>query len=414
MTDTLLQPSESDPWESDAPTEDAMSGEAALLGAQATTLVQGEMLVETVEATRDPEREGLVVLHGRLLKPSETVFPRWLREFGGRGYTPLLRPDAQAGGVQLRIARGIATRKPSRLSTHLILFILTVISTLWVGMLYGGENVQVNSFWDLLRPSNLLQGWPFAVTLLSILAAHEFGHYFAARYHGVAVTLPYFIPMPLGFGTMGAFIQMREPVRDRRQLFDIGVAGPLAGLVLAVPLLFLGLRTSETGVPVPGLSGWVEGNSLLYLAAKYQVFGRLLPDAATGLDVFMNQVTFAAWIGLLVTAINLLPLGQLDGGHTVFAMFGEKARLVNQVTLGIMVLLGIAGLNGVQRFAPVLESVGYAGWLFWVFLILFLVGPYHPPALDDVTRLNNGRRLVGFLVILIFLLTFVPVPQRAF
>ena len=299
-----------------------------------------------------------------------------------------------------------------RVWINAVLFALTVVSTLFVGMLYGDNGLVLETPWDLLRPSNLIKGLPFAASLLGILAAHEFGHYFAARYHKVAVTLPYFIPMPLSFGTLGAFIQLKEPVPDRRKLFDIGVAGPLAGLAVALPLLFIGLATSPVLVPPPVPGAMIEGNSILYWLAKWLAYGKALPNPLTGEDVMMNQVLYAAWIGLLVTALNLLPVGQLDGGHTVFALFGKKARVFNLATVAIMLLFALASLEPVQRFLPMAGSVGFNGWFIWLFLIVFVIGIEHPPALDDVTQLDRRRRWLGYLVIAIFILTFVPVPMR--
>jgi len=315
--------------------------------------------------------------------------------------------------VFVRIFDGVAQPGRPRIWINALLFVLTVISTLFVGMGYSGADLRISSAWDLFHPANLIHGLPFAATLLGILAAHEFGHYFAARYHKVAVTLPYFIPMPLTFGTLGAFIQLKEPIPDRRKLFDIGVAGPLAGLVLAVPLLFIGLASSEVAVPPPGIPLLLEGNSILYLTAKWIVLGEILPNPETGRDVFMNSMTFAAWIGLLVTALNLLPVGQLDGGHTVFALFGRKARYANLATVALLTIFAVAGLPFVQEFLPFLSNVGYSGWFLWLFLIVAIIGIEHPPALDDVTTLDTRRRILGFVVIIIFILTFVPVPMRA-
>jgi membrane-associated protease RseP (regulator of RpoE activity) len=312
----------------------------------------------------------------------------------------------------VHIFDSVARKGESRVWINAVLFILTLLSTLFAGALYGGAIATVDSPWDLISPGFLLSGLPFAATLLSILAAHEFGHYFAARYHKVAVTLPYFIPMPLTFGTLGAFIQLKEPVPDRRKLFDIGVAGPLAGLVLAVPLLFYGLATSLVRVPEFTQGVLLEGNSILYFTAKLLVFGKVLPNPITGEDVFVNQVCFAAWIGLLVTALNLLPVGQLDGGHTVFAMFGEKARYINRIAVGILTVFALASLEPLQQLLPFLANVAYGGWFLWLFLILFLIGVQHPPALDDVTRLDRRRWWIGVLVIIIFILIFVPVPMR--
>lgn len=395
------------------------------IAAMAQMVVGNDLAIESVQLPRNTKREALV-LRGRLLRPSQEVFPRWLTDFNRRGYTPVLRPDGdgESGGevgqeVVLQVMPGAVQQTPSKATVNIVLFVLTVISTLLVGALYVSDAGAAAStdpwtivWYTLTTPRALLAGWPFAATLLGILTAHEFGHYFAARYHDVAVTLPYFIPMPFGFGTLGAFIRLKEPVPDRRKLFDIGVAGPLAGLVLAVPLLFLGLSTSDVRIPSSLGGAMLEGNSLLYYYAKVWVFGQALPDPVTGMDVLMNQVTFAAWIGLLVTALNLLPLGQLDGGHTVFALFGRGARIINWATMAGMLLLGIAGVAATQNLFPPLESVGWTGWFLWLVLINFLGGPFHPPALDDVTELDPRRRLLGYFVIFVFIVTFVPVPLR--
>jgi len=393
--------------------------EAQKLANEVRALVANDLAIESVQTTRD-QRQGAVVVEGRLLRPSHAVFSRWLTTLNQRGYTPILRPQTNGSDddVKLYVMAGVAPKQNSKLLVHALLFILTVISTLAIGAIYGGAAATARSYeealWQVVsQPAKLIQGWPFALTLLGILTAHEFGHYFAARYHKLSVTLPFFIPFPLPpIGTLGAFIRLKEPVPDRRKLFDIGVAGPLAGFILALPLLFYGLSTSAVMVPEPSPGGWVEGNSILYYSAKLITFGKTLPNAITGEDVLMNQITTAAWIGLLVTALNLLPVGQLDGGHTVFALFGEKARYFNRMTIGAMALFAVAGLEIVQSYLPFLSAVGFTGWFVWLALIFFMIGPYHPPALDDVTRLDSRRRWVGYLMILIFILTFVPVPMR--
>lgn len=391
----------------------------------ALKIVQGGLAVESYQMPADPRRNPLV-LRGTLLRPSNEVFGDWLVAFNAHGFTPFLHRDhetslhsgAVGDTVMLQVVPGAVPRTQSNPWINLLLFVVTVISTLLVGATYGELDVDPSLglfelFWQILTtPALLWSGIAFAGPLLAILTAHEFGHYFAARYHKVNVTLPYFIPMPLGFGTLGAFIRLKEPVPDRRKLFDIGVAGPLAGLVLAVPLLIWGLSTSPVVVPPPTPGAMIEGNSLLYYLAKLWIHGQPLPNPVTGMDVIMNRVTFAAWIGLLVTALNLLPLGQLDGGHTVFALFGRRARLINIATMLGMVLLGIAGLGIVQQYFPPLVSVGWSGWFIWLILINVLGGPFHPPALDDVTQLDTRRRWLGYLVIVIFLITFVPVPLR--
>lgn len=193
---------------------------------------------------------------------------------------------------------------------------------------------------------------------------------------------------------MGAVIQLRSPIRNRRQLFDVGVAGPLSGLVVAIPLLIYGLATSPVQPP-PVHSGYLqEGNSLLYLGLKYLVHGRILPG--DGLDVSMNSITFAAWIGLFVTCLNLLPLGQLDGGHVAYALFGRRAWWIARLAVVGLVVLGF---------------MGWPGWFLWVVLSL-VFGLRHPPPLNDYTSLGRRRKILGVLMIVVFVLVFTPVPFR--
>jgi membrane-associated protease RseP (regulator of RpoE activity) len=210
------------------------------------------------------------------------------------------------------------------------------------------------------------------------------------------VTLPYFIPMPLSFvGTLGAVILLRSPMRNRNQLFDVGVAGPLAGLVVAIPLLLYGLALSSVE-PLPPEGGYVlEGNSLLYLGAKYLIHGQILPG--NGLDVMLHPMAFAAWFGLLVTAINLLPVGQLDGGHVIFALVGDSMRYVGILFATSLLVMGVTLWQGWI-------------WAVLIFLLLLRGKVGHPPPLNDITPLDGKRQFLGLVVILIFILVFVPVP----
>jgi len=330
-------------------------------------------------------RQGMVVFSGRFLaidpdRAYEVLAERWARH----GYTPLLRTFG--GKAQVIANPGLVQVRPSRAWINAALFAATVLSVLFIGAANEGAD-------PLSAPTSIVLGVPFAFTLLFILGAHEFGHYFAARHHRVAVTLPYFIPMPLSFvGTFGAFIQLRSPVRNRNQLFDVGVAGPLAGMVVAIPLLIYGLAISPVErLPLGG--GYImEGNSLLYLAAKYLTHGMILPGH--GLDVMLNPIAFAAWFGLLVTAFNLLPVGQLDGGHVVFGLLGERARTVSIAFVVILVAMGI---------------MLWQGWLTWAVLV-FLLGVGHPPPLNDISPLDGRRKLLGALVLLLFVLVFAPIP----
>ncbi len=269
-----------------------------------------------------------------------------------------------------------------------------------------------------------LAGGPiFAATLMAILVTHEMGHYLTARRHGIDVSLPYFIPLPfVGIGTLGAVIRMRAPIQRRDQLVDIGASGPLAGLAVAIPLLVVGLIASPVAATPPGEAAFVEGNSLLYLGLKLVIKGQILPGG--GVDVQLGPMAMAAWVGLLVTFINLIPIGQLDGGHVAAAFFGDRhersARWLHR-GLGLVGMIVLVVLAGEARDAgrPPLAALWYgvAGalpWLVWILLILlmrrFSGGRYHPPVGDDV--LSPSRRRLCLLVAVVFVLLFTPVPMR--
>ena len=379
---------------------------------KARKLLRADLDVQAVQRPTGAGQSDLEI-RGRLRKASHEAFGRWMRDFAALKLQPRLRPDPESAdpqAVRVTLAPAPARPRPVRAWINAVLFLLTCCSTLFVGAGYGPGEIE--DFQDLLHPRGWLAGLPFAGTLLLILGVHELGHFLAARYHRIAVTLPYFIPVPFAFGTLGAFIRLREPIWDRRKLFDVGAAGPLAGLAVALPLLWMGLQGSE----LSRWSGWVnlEGNSLLYLGAKYLAFGAWLPDKTTGLDVSVNQMAFAAWIGLLATGLNLLPLGSLDGGHVAFSLFGDRARLFNRGTLALLALLGIAGWEPLQRAWPFLENIGYTSWLIWLWFLALIMRPGHAATLDMVTELDARRRWIGYAVLAIFVLTFVPVPFRQF
>lgn len=273
----------------------------------------------------------------------------------------------------------------------LILFLVTIFTTLWAGA-YQVNVKPVSGAWDFLvrYPNQLLQGWPFAATLLGILVTHEFGHFWLSRIHRVPASLPLFIPGPPQFiGTFGAIIRMRSPIMNRKALFDIGVAGPIAGFVVAVFALLIGLSLS-TVVPKLGLYGLQLGEPLLLQFFAWLIFGPI-PETY---DIVLHPVGFAAWFGLFVTALNLIPIGQLDGGHVAFALFGKRQRTLAFAILPILVGLGIWG---------------WPGWLLWAGLTA-LVGISHPPVRDPTTELGIGRVWVGWLAIAMFVVCFSPVP----
>jgi len=264
-------------------------------------------------------------------------------------------------------------------------------------------------------------GPAFGATLMTILLCHELGHYIVGKRRQVDVSLPYFIPLPpqISLGTLGAVIRMRRPIDDRGALFDVGAAGPIAGLVVAVPALVVGLMLSDLGPPTP--QGQIEGNSILYALLKYAVFGQWLPGS--GIDVQLHPMGLAAWVGLLVTMINLMPIGQLDGGHVARAALGDR----HEIWSGrLHVLLPIIGLvvGGVMfemarsTGKDLWDSLSYASygvipWSIWALMLGWMrrsAGEYHP-AVGDVP-LDPMRRRMAFGVLVIFILIATPVPFR--
>jgi membrane-associated protease RseP (regulator of RpoE activity) len=267
---------------------------------------------------------------------------------------------------------------------HIILFALTFVTTSMAGAFEAG----VDPFEDF---TSIRAGFPFAVTLLSILLFHEMGHYTLSRVHGVRATLPYFIPgLPFFIGTFGAFIRMKSPPRSRRALFDVGAAGPWAGVLLAIPAVVIGLRLSEIRPLGLDEGGLVLGDSILFSALTRVALG-VSPDDVT---ILLHPIALAGWFGLFVTFLNLLPVGQLDGGHVAYSMFGRRHRLVSRAFLIIILFLG---------------TQGWPGWFFWAVLITVL-GLDHPPTLDPATPLDGRRRVAAWLTVALFVLTFVAEP----
>ncbi|HKZ82990.1 MAG TPA: site-2 protease family protein [Anaerolineae bacterium] len=342
---------------------------------------------------------------GRLTVDSGEAFDHIYDRFTALGYTPVLfRHDGQ----EIVVAqRGVVKPKAANPRTNIILLILTIISTLFVGaVLYApSPDVQQELLLDPLsiftrNAPLLLNGLPYALTLLGILGIHEMGHYVFARKHKAAVTLPYFIPMPLGLGTMGAVILLRSPIKNRRQLFDIGVAGPLAGLAVAIPLLLVGLATSPVEFVSRPLPGSQEGNSILYLLLKYLVHGQILPS--NGYDVILNAIAFPAWFGLFITSLNLLPIGSLDGGHVTYAMYGRRQWRIARAAWMLMLIAGGAMLL-------LRTELGLNVWLLWAILVQ-LFGVMHPPPLDDITPLDLRRRALGIFTLFLLFILIVPIP----
>lgn len=362
----------------------------------------------------DPLKGNLVRYRGQLLnEDSVAAFDELTEALSQYSLTPLFRVEEDRQVIY--IAPKQPEPAPEKISTNIILFVLTVFSVMLAGAQPEGPIPQDTAGQMLALARSIFTGWPFAASLLGILLAHEFGHYLMSRYHKTPATLPYFLPFPFSpLGTMGAAIIMRATPKNKRVLFDIGIAGPLAGLVVAIPVLFYGLQLSTLGTIEPNPSGYIEGNSLMYLLAKYIVFGQLLPAPAEpqsilywiqyfftgrpvpfgGTDVFIHPIAFAGWGGLLVTGLNLIPAGTLDGGHVIYGLFGEKARKAFPFIVGLLLVMGIF----------------WSGWWLWAAL-LFWLGRVHAQPLDQITELDPPRKALAVLMLIIFFLVFMPVPM---
>lgn len=324
-----------------------------------------------------------ILFHGRLLTDADTALDLLQPRFAVRGFTPLIQ---RSGQQDLVIAvPGILSGGRTRLWLHLVLVLATIATTTLAGATLAGVNV-------LRDPAGILIGVPFSVTLMTILTAHELGHFFMGKWHGVQVSLPYFIPVPFSLGTFGAFIQMRSPIRNRRELFDVGFAGPIAGFVVALALLIFGLLLSDA-LQAFRTFGLPLGNSLL----TSLLANLLRPDEAATI-LGRNPIALAAYFGILLTGINLLPAGQLDGGHIAYALFGRSARPLAVATIVVLFVLGM---------------LLWSGWYLWAGLI-FLTGLRHATPLNDVTPVDRGRWLIAVGVLVVFLLTFIPQPLRSF
>ena len=343
-----------------------------------------------------PEQREVIRLRGYLQVPAEEAHPEISARLRELGYTAVLRHDEDSGLDELLAVPGTLpeTERPDLL-VHGLLLGATILTTLYVGAGMSEARPVGDLWWPV---PNFWRGWPFALSLLSILLAHEMGHYLVSRRNRVAASLPYFIPLPIPdflgnvLGTLGAVIRMKGSIPNRRVMLDIGIAGPLSGLVVAIPVLVLGLSLSHVE-PLPVDQAYsMEGNSLLYLLIKFAMFGRWLPS--NGVDVFIHPVAFAGWAGLLVTSLNLIPAGQLDGGHILYSLVGERAQ-----ALRWPIVLGLAALG----------LLVWPGWFLWAGLVFFLGGG-HPPPLDSLTKLDAGRKAVAVLGLIVFVLTFTPQP----
>lgn len=275
-----------------------------------------------------------------------------------------------------------------RLWVHVLLFALTICTT-WYAWFLQATGLRFDLSPELLRRA-FVESAQYSFWVLLILTAHEFGHYFAARRHRVRATLPYFIPLPLPpLGTMGAVIRMSPYIPNRRALFDIAVAGPLAGMAVALPVVFWGIHLA-TRVPVQRAGGLHFGDPLLFRIAEQLMHG----PRPEGFEILVGPMAFAGWVGLFVTALNLLPMSQLDGGHISYAVFGLRSRKIAMAVFGTLAL-----------------AMLFTGPTYILFLALaWFVGLGHPPTLDDSVPLDGRRKALAVLALIVFILCFTPTP----
>ena len=307
------------------------------------------------------------------------------------------------------------SRTRENLRLHVGLFLATVYTTTVAGMPMSSKWISMPDNWHILiDPRYLVYGLPFSATLLIILGIHEMGHYVTSRRWGVRASLPYFIPFPSFIGTLGAVIKLRSPIPNRRALIDIGASGPIAGFVMSVIALSAGLHMSEVievrDIPEGALT---LGDSLLSGWLGISVIG----DLPEGYDVMLHPVAFAGWLGLFVTVLNLLPMGQFDGGHIVYAIFGEKHRLISRATMVGLALMWLLAppyhwWDAESVFRAWYDS-RWVGWLVWLGLAA-LMGRHHPPLANFDVELDPARRWIGYASLAIFVLCFIPDPIQIY
>ena len=287
------------------------------------------------------------------------------------------------------IAEKVILRIPKIPRVHWILFLLTIFTTLLAGAIMEGAQIFSN-------PLEIFKGTPFSFTLLFILGTHEFGHYYYAQKHRVDATLPYFIPAPpflFLIGTFGAFIKIKSPIYRKDALLQIGAAGPIAGFIIAVPALIIGLLLSEVIEKNDIQGAIILGDSILMKILTFITHPGLLESQ----DIMLHPIAFAGWIGLLVTMLNLLPIGQLDGGHIAYAMLGEKQDIIGKLALFLLIPLSFYSIN----------------WLIWGVLLLILMRSVkHPPIQDIHAPLSYKDKQIGYVCLIIFILCFIPAPFK--
>lgn len=356
--------------------------------------LRGELLgLFQIRTVATKARGRVITFGGRLLYEPDTSFDEISRRFLVHGYTPMLRREK--GEDVIHAMEGVADGKTGNPLINLFLFLATIVTTLYAGALLVNQDLlaAVISQSPARIIEAVLAGAPFSMALMGILGIHELGHYIAARLHGVRATLPYFIPMPIfSLGTLGAFIAIKSPMKDRKVLFDIGLAGPIAGFLVALPLMVIGLLLSTQVVPT-----YIHDQTLFRMGSSIlsDFIIKLVKDIPAGQTVVIHPIYFAAWLGFYLTGINLLPVGQLDGGHVTYALLGRFAHFV---AIAAFISLLAAGF------------FLHPNWYIWAFFIL-LGGLRHPPPLNDLSNIGWPRKILGLMTVILFILIIIPVPN---
>lgn len=324
----------------------------------------------------------------------EEKFDLLRRSLSEKGYIPMLRYEK---GEHIIYIMKKPKKKERPVWINIFLLIAVIITTVLTGSILHLGYFDIWSMpnpLDVINIENLFYGAVyFSLPLMSILIIHEMGHYFISKRHKVATSLPYFLPIPpivpsFNIGTFGALISSRDPMPNKKALFDIGIAGPIAGFLVAIPVTAIGIVAAKI-VPIIPLDELPSGQAVFGSSFLIDLLSQGLLDIPQGFTIDMNPILFAGWVGLLITSINLLPAGQLDGGHIFRAVLGEKQKYAGWIAIFIMV---------------------FTGWFFFAIIIIFLMGMMHPPPLNDDTELDIKRKLLFLVAIVILILCFIPYP----
>jgi len=325
--------------------------------------------------------DGNIFFFGVPKEEIKVIFDKLFPFFSEKGYQFTIKYDL---GEHILIASPFSPQKERRW-INVVLAIATVFTTMVFGsFMFGADPVS--------SPADVLKGLPFTIAIMTVLGAHEAGHYIVAKKNGMRTSLPYFIPFPNMIGTMGAVIKHKGPIPNRKALFDVGVSGPLIGLIVSVAVTIIGLLQPPITQAPDGLS--IE----LGIPILFELITRIVPNGA----VMMHPIAFAGWVGMLVTALNLIPAGQLDGGHVLRAMIGERAKEVSRVMPFILVSLGF-------YVTYIMERDGFL-WVLWGLFLSFFAAAGHPKPLDDDIPLGKGRMILGIITFILGLLCFTLVP----